>query len=102
MRDKRALAADAIHVEQDLLREAVGAQDQVSAAYGGFNRINFGADAAIEVKGMLTEPGRLTELNQNLVLYFTGFTRTASEIAQEQVRMTPQRKHELRRNASIG
>ena len=95
MRDKHALATDAIHVEQDLLREAVGAQDQVCAAYGGFNRITFRTDGAIDVKGVLTEPSRLAELNRHLALYFTGFTRTASEIAQEQVRMTPQRKREL-------
>lgn len=95
MRDKRALAADAIHVEQELLQEAVGAQDQVSAAYGGFNRINFRADGTLDVKPALTAPGRLAELEQHLALYFTGFARTASEIAQEQVRMTPNRKQEL-------
>src|SRR3984885_8567481 len=95
MRDKHALAADAIHVEQELLQEAVGAQDQVSAAYGGFNRINFQVDGAIEVKRVLTPPSRIVELEQNLALYFTGFARTASEIAQEQIRMTPQRKQEL-------
>jgi D-glycero-alpha-D-manno-heptose-7-phosphate kinase len=95
MRDKHALAADAIHVEQELLQEAVGAQDQASAAYGGFNRINFRTDGTLDVKPLLTEPSRLLELNQHLVLYFTGFTRTASEIAQEQVKKTPQRRHEL-------
>jgi D-glycero-alpha-D-manno-heptose-7-phosphate kinase len=95
MRDKHALAADAIHVEQELLQEAVGAQDQVSAAYGGFNRINFRTDGTIEVKRVLTAQRRLAELEQHLALYFTGFSRTASEIAQEQVRMTPQRKQEL-------
>src|SRR5271165_283611 len=95
MRDKHALAADAIHVEQELLQEAVGAQDQVSAAYGGFNRINFRTDGTIEVKRVLTAQSRLAELEQHLALYFTGFSRTASEIAQEQVRMTPQRKQEL-------
>jgi D-glycero-alpha-D-manno-heptose-7-phosphate kinase len=95
MRDKQALAADAIHVEQGLLKEAVGAQDQVSAAYGGFNRINFHADGSIEVQRVLTAPSRLADLEQHLALYFTGFARTASEIAQEQVRTTPQRKQEL-------
>jgi D-glycero-alpha-D-manno-heptose-7-phosphate kinase len=95
MRDKHALAADAIHVEQELLHEAVGAQDQVSAAYGGFNRINFHADGTIDVKRVLTAQSRLADLEQHLALYFTGFSRTASEIAQEQVRMTPQRKQEL-------
>jgi D-glycero-alpha-D-manno-heptose-7-phosphate kinase len=95
MRDKQALAADAIHVEQELLQEAVGAQDQVSAAYGGFNRINFHVNDTIEVKRVLTAQSRLAELEQHLALYFTGFARTASEIAQEQVRMTPQRNKEL-------
>ena len=95
MRDKQALAADAIYVEQELLQEAVGAQDQVSAAYGGFNRINFHADGSLEVKRVLAAPSRLVELEQHLALYFTGFARTASEIAQEQVKMTPQRKQEL-------
>src|ERR1700724_1578980 len=53
MRNKHALASDAIHVEQDLLQEAVGAQDQVSAAHGGFNRINFQSDDPIEVRGVI-------------------------------------------------
>jgi D-glycero-alpha-D-manno-heptose-7-phosphate kinase len=95
MCDKRTLASQAIHVEQDLLGEAVGAQDQVSAAYGGFNRINFNQDGSIEVRRMLTSRDRLSELDQHLALYFTGFSRTASEIAQEQIRMTPHKKHEL-------
>ena len=95
MRDKPTLASEAIHVEQDLLQEAVGAQDQVSAAYGGFNRINFDTDGSIEVKRMLTSPNRLKELEHHLALYFTGFSRFASEIAQEQLRMTPHKKQEL-------
>jgi D-glycero-alpha-D-manno-heptose-7-phosphate kinase len=95
MRDKQALAADAIEVEQNLLQEAVGAQDQISAAYGGFNRINFHTDSTVEVKRILTPQSRLAELEQHLALYFTGFARTASEIAQEQIRMTPHRKREL-------
>src|ERR1700751_2190204 len=73
MRDKHALAADAIHVEQELLQEAVGAQDQMSAAYGGFNRISFQPDGTIEVKRVLTAPSRLAELERHLALYFTGF-----------------------------
>jgi len=95
MRDKKALADDAIHVEQELLQEAVGAQDQICAAYGGFNRINFYTDGTYEVKRVVTSPTRLAELEQHLALYFTGFARTASEIAQEQIRLTSQRKHEL-------
>ncbi len=95
MRDKHTLAMEAIHVEQDLLQEAVGAQDQVNAAYGGFNRINFLIDGSIEVKRMVMLPNRLAELEQNLALFFTGFSRAASEIAKEQLRMTPCRTREL-------
>jgi D-glycero-alpha-D-manno-heptose-7-phosphate kinase len=95
MRDKQALASEAIHVEQNLLQEAVGAQDQVSAAHGGFNRINFHTDGSIEVNRILAAPNRLADLERHLALYFTGFSRTASEIAQEQLRVTPHKKQEL-------
>jgi D-glycero-alpha-D-manno-heptose-7-phosphate kinase len=96
MRDKNSLAADAIYVEQKLLQEVVGSQDQVSAAYGGFNRINFLPDGAIEVQRVLTGEGRLAELEGNLALFFTGFSRTASEVAREQVTATPQKTNELK------
>jgi D-glycero-alpha-D-manno-heptose-7-phosphate kinase len=95
MRDKHTLAADAIYVEQELLKEAVGAQDQVSAAHGGLNRINFQPGGAIEVKRILTAKSRLAELQQHLVLYFTGFSRIASDVAQEQIKETPNREREL-------
>lgn len=95
MRDKHSLATDAIHVEQDLIGEAVGSQDQVTAAYGGFNRIHFNTDGGIEVKHVVTAQSRLAELQQHLALFFTGFSRTASEIASEQLKMTPHRKQEL-------
>jgi len=95
MRDKQTLAREAIHVEQELLQEAVGAQDQVSAAYGGFNRINFHSDGTIEVRRVLASANRLAELEGHLALYFTGFSRTASEIANEQIGATPKKEKEL-------
>lgn len=95
MRSKSALAADAIHVEQDLLSEAVGSQDQISAAYGGFNRINFLTDDKFEVKPVILPRERMAALQEHCVLFFTGFSRTASEIAQEQIRLTPHRQREL-------
>jgi len=95
MRDKHSLATDAIHVEQNVVGEAVGSQDQVSAAYGGFNRIAFGQDGSIDVRQILCSPERLSQLQQHCVLFFTGFSRTASEIAKEQIRLTPHRKREL-------
>jgi len=95
MRNKHALAADAIHVEQNVIGEAVGSQDQVSAAYGGFNRINFNTDGSFQVKQIIASPDRLTCLQNHLALYFTGFARTASEIAKEQIKTTPQKRREL-------
>jgi D-glycero-alpha-D-manno-heptose-7-phosphate kinase len=95
MRDKQTLAADAIHVERDLLKEAVGSQDQVSAAFGGFNRIDFNRDDSIDVTRILAPPSRLADLESHLALYFTGFSRFASSVAQEQVKTTPQKQTEL-------
>jgi len=95
MRNKQALARDAIHVEQEVIREAVGSQDQISAAFGGFNRINFLSDGGFEVRQVIAPAARLTALQQHCALFFTGFSRTASEIAKEQIKVTPQRKHEL-------
>ncbi len=95
MRSKHALAADAIHVEQEVVGEAVGSQDQISAAYGGFNRIDFNKDGSFDIKQIIASPDRLASLEQHCALYFTGFSRTASEIAKEQIRLTPQRKHQL-------
>lgn len=93
--DKHSLAMDAIYVEQELLQEAVGMQDQVSAAYGGFNRINFHPSGGIEVQPISISQSRLAELESHLALYFTGFSRTASEIARDQITMTPQKTREL-------
>jgi D-glycero-alpha-D-manno-heptose-7-phosphate kinase len=95
MRDRHQLAMDAVQVEQELMKEAVGTQDQISAAYGGFNRIHFAQDGTIDVKRIVTSPRRLAELEDHLALYFTGFSRTASEIAQEQLRQTPHKQREL-------
>src|ERR1700692_4507731 len=96
MRDKHTLATEAIHVEQDLIQEAVGAQDQISAAYGGFNRINFNRDGTIEVNPISAPRSRFAELEQHLALFFTGFSRAASEVALEQLKMTPHKEKELR------
>lgn len=95
MRNKHALALDAIHVEQEVVKEAVGSQDQISAAYGGFNRINFHRDGGFEVKQVIAPAARLAALQQHCALFFTGFSRTAAEIAKEQIRVTPQKKREL-------
>lgn len=76
------LSTESIYVEQELLKEAVGCQDQVLAAYGGFNHITFHQNGDIAVRPMILSPERISELNAHLMLFFTGVNRTASDIAQ--------------------
>lgn len=85
MRSKRQIAEEAIYVEQEVLRENVGCQDQVWAAYGGMNRIDFNEDGTFVVRPMILKKERVAQLMDSLVLYFTGFSRIASEIAAKQI-----------------
>lgn len=95
MATKRKLAYDAIHVEQDLIGENVGSQDQVAAAFGGFNRIEFGGSEGIFVQPMTIGQEKFQELQQSLLFYFTRFSRFASDIAADQIKQTPDRHKEL-------
>ena len=79
------LATSAIHVEQDLINECVGSQDQVAAAYGGFNKIEFYRGGAFSVEPMIIDYGRVKELNNSLMLFFSGISRFSSEVAKAQV-----------------
>lgn len=96
MPTKRELALNAIKIEQDRLREAVGSQDQTAAAFGGLNRIDFGGTTEISVTPMVIQPAKMQELENNLLLLFTGFSRTASEIAKTQIENIPAHKTDLR------
>jgi D-glycero-alpha-D-manno-heptose-7-phosphate kinase len=82
MIDKRRLALEGIFIEQDRLKEAVGSQDQVSAAYGGFNHIVFDPNGEISVRPMTIAADRLRLLNDHLMLFYTGIERTASTVAE--------------------
>lgn len=95
MPSRLQLALEAIHVERDLIRENVGSQDQVTAACGGLNYINFSPGDKITVQPMTVTVERLQLLQSHLMLFFTGFARTASEIAGEQIKNTPSHKKEL-------
>ncbi len=77
--DKKKLANEAIYLERVLCNEAGGWQDQIAASYGGFNRINFGPDG-FEVLPVIISPERKKQLNQNLLMFFTGFTRFSSDV----------------------
>ena len=77
--DKRKLADEAIYLERVLCEEAGGWQDQIAAAFGGLNRINFHA-GGYEVLPIIISPERKKKLNENLMMFFTGFTRFSSEM----------------------
>lgn len=95
MPTKMELARDAIHVEQEILRESVGCQDQVLAAFGGLVRVDFLSDGGIHVNPIVLTNDREQEFQRHLLLFFTGFSRTASEIAQEQIGRVPHLGREL-------
>lgn len=77
--DKKKLADEAIYLERVLCQEAGGWQDQIAASYGGFNRINFGPNG-YEVLPVIISPARKKRLNDNLMMFFTGFTRFSSDV----------------------
>lgn len=77
--DKKKLADEAIYLERYLCQEVGGWQDQIAASFGGFNRINFNADG-YEVLPVIISPERKKQLNKNLMMFFTGFTRFSSEV----------------------
>ncbi|PIR88024.1 MAG: kinase [Candidatus Harrisonbacteria bacterium CG10_big_fil_rev_8_21_14_0_10_45_28] len=92
---KRQLALEAIHIEQEILKENVGCQDQAVAAFGGFNKIEFGGPDKITISPIPLTAERLDLFQNHLMLFFTGFSRTASEIAAEQIKNTPNKTVEL-------
>jgi len=96
MPSKRQLAAEAIHVEQDLIGDTVGAQDQVLAAHGGFNHVRFLPDDAITVTPLTLSVARRAELDDHLMLFYTGIKRTASTIAQTYARDMESKERQLR------
>jgi len=95
MPSKETLAKEAIHIERDVLKENIGSQDQVAVAYGGFNKISFIGEDKIDVHPITIKKEREEELKDHLMLFFTGFTRIASDIAKKQIENTPDKKKEL-------
>lgn len=96
MPTKMQLANDAIYIEQEILKESVGSQDQIIAAFGGLNRIDFPTDHRFQVSPVIVNDEQRERLQAHLMLFFTGFSRTASEIASEQIQATPNKTQELR------
>ena len=95
MPSKEQLARESIHVEQDLLQEVVGSQDQVLAAYGGLRHISFPPQGDILVRPLTIGQDRIAELNAHLMLFYTGVKRTASDIAQTYNAWSDSRQRQL-------
>lgn len=97
MVDRATLAREAIHVEQTLMRENVGVQDQIQTAFGGFNRIRIDTAAGFAVEPVTVSESRLTDLRSHLLLFYTGVVRHASKVAESKIKAIPGKQNALRR-----
>ncbi len=98
--DKTKLAKDAIYLERTLCKESGGIQDQIAAAFGGFNRINFTSDG-FSVAPIVISNERKQLLNENLMLFFTGFTRYSHEVSTLQEQATKNKTAQLKEMLSL-
>jgi len=85
MVSKKRLTEESIHIEQNMIRETVGSQDQTAAAYGGLNYIRFKSTGDIDVRPIVIRKRRKQELSSHLMLFYTGIMRTASDVAKSYV-----------------
>src|SRR3989344_230144 len=95
-KNKHQLVRDAIHVEQNLIKENVGSQDQTIAAFGGLNRIDFNRNQKISVTPINLSPNRLDDFQNHLLLFFTDFSRKASDIEAEKLKNFKNKTNELK------
>ena len=79
------LACLAINMEQNIIKEPVGSQDQIAAAYGGFNKINFQKDGDFSVNRQIYDQNRISDLNKNLMLFFSGQSRYSSDVSSKKI-----------------
>ena len=92
---KRELAEKAVFVERELLRENVGVQDQIQTAHGGFNKILIAQDGRFTVEPVIAPKTRIAHFHDHLMLFFTGVSRNASEIAADQIASIGKKQLEL-------
>jgi D-glycero-alpha-D-manno-heptose-7-phosphate kinase len=92
---KKELAEQAIYLEQTLLRDNVGVQDQIQTAFGGLNRIDINPDGSFEVRQLALSAERVKDLESHILLFYTGIARNASDIAAAQVKAIPSHKTDL-------
>ncbi len=95
MPSKMQMAKDAIHIEQKMIGESVGCQDQVLVAFGGLKRADFNNGSSIDIRPIMMKAERYEALQDHMMLFFTGFSRIASTVAEVQIKETPNRVQEL-------
>lgn len=98
---KQWLTREALRIEQEVLSENVGSQDQTAAAHGGLNVIHFRQDGAIDVEPLIVGQSRRDAFNDHLMLFFSGLTRIASEVAKAKVDNLDSRVNELQHMRSM-
>ena len=96
MATKSQLAHEALHLEQEVLQETVGSQDQVMAAYGGLRHVKFHPSGEITIDPLILPPARISELQSHLMLFYTGIARTAADVAKSYVVDLEGRRRQLR------
>ncbi len=92
---KKQLAEESIYIEQELIKETVGSQDQIAAAYGGLNHICFNRNNEFHVNPLTIKDERKKELTSHLMLFYTGVKRTASDVAKSYTSDTGARRDQL-------
>lgn len=92
--DKKRLADEAIYLERELCQEKGGWQDQIAASFGGLNRINFNEDG-YEVLPVIINKERKAQLNDSLMMFFTGFTRFSSDVQKANSGMSQEKINRL-------
>jgi len=97
IRSKEQLASEAIFLEQEALKETVGSQDQVAAAFGGFNTTRFHRDGSFTVQPVILPTARFSEFKSHLMLFFTGLSRLSSDVAATFVPALSSREKCIRR-----
>lgn len=95
MPNKQKLAKESIHLEQEILKETVGSQDQIQAIYGGLNHVTFHKNGEVTVKPVTIFSKRIEQLQNHLMLFYTGIVRTASDVAKTFVPNIGQKEKQL-------
>ena len=96
MPSKHQLLTESLHIEQNMIKETVGSQDQTLAAYGGFNHVNFMQNGEVSIRPVIMSAEAIHHFNDHLMLFYTGIKRTAADVAASYVPNIEDKKRQLR------